>query len=78
MTTAPRFELPFSLHDGWGGKEWYFYFRGVQHGAYETEAEAKAAMEKMTKAAILGRRVREQISELPDDVRELLQLKGMI
>lgn len=40
-----RFEPPFPLHDGWGGREWYFIADGMQRGEYPDEASATAAYE---------------------------------
>jgi hypothetical protein len=78
ITTNPRYELPYALHDGWGGKEWFFTVAGKQHGSYETEDEAFAAMNRVMSGMIAERRAREMNAELPDDVRDVMRLKGML
>jgi hypothetical protein len=47
ITTNPRYELPYALHDGWGGREWFFTVSGKQYGAYETETEAREDMARI-------------------------------
>ena len=78
ITTEPRFELPYALHDGYGGREWYFTVSGKQHGPHETEAEATAAMDRVVRGMIAARRAREMNAELPDDMRDVMRLKGML
>lgn len=76
--TEPRFELPYALHDGYGGREWYFRFSGIEYGPHDTEAEAQDDMERRVRGTIAANRVREMIAELPADVREVLALKGAV
>jgi hypothetical protein len=76
--TRPRFEMPYPLHDGYGGQEWYLTFKGVQHGPYETKAEADDEYEHMRRVELAGIRAREMNAELPDETRDVLKAKGMI
>lgn len=54
IRTTPAYEPPFALHDGDGGREWYFTVEGVTHGPHDTEALADAEYHRVAKAVREG------------------------